>query len=106
MNIKLEFTVTSSFNFVFQSRGPGVPRKVGPCSYEMLWETSLACELTETDTGDSSAGDVAEACAITDGNYTYSLTSLKKTGDEFYTVQTPDKSRTFRVSSAFVCWPS
>ena len=81
-----------------QSRGPSPPRKVGPCSFEIIWDTSAACPLKETDTGDSGASSAAEPCAITNANYTYSLQSLKKSGSSFYTVQTPDKSRTFRVT--------
>ena len=84
-----------------QSRGPSPPRKVGPCSFEIIWDTSAACPLKETDTGDSGASSAAEPCAITDANYTYSLQALKKSGSSFYTVQTPDKSRTFRVTVKF-----
>ncbi|KAK7107906.1 cation-independent mannose-6-phosphate receptor-like isoform X2 [Littorina saxatilis] len=90
------YNITISFICIEgqQSRGPGVPRKVGPCSYEIIWDTSAACALKETDSGGSSAG----ACAITDNNYTYSLQTLNKSNGSFYTAQTPDKSRTFRLN--------
>ncbi|KAL8573519.1 hypothetical protein ACOMHN_047790 [Nucella lapillus] len=87
-----------------QSRGPSPPRKVGPCSYEVIWDTSAACALKETDSGQSSGGsnssssgsDAVPSCTITNNGYTYNLMSLKKRGDEFYTVQSGGK--TFRVN--------
>ncbi|XP_076467139.1 cation-independent mannose-6-phosphate receptor-like [Babylonia areolata] len=82
-----------------QSHGPSPPRKVGPCSYEVIWDTGAACALEETDSGDSDSGiddGTMPSCTVTDHGYTYNLASLKKSGDDFYTAHTG--SKTFRLN--------
>ena len=82
-----------------QSHSLSPPRKVGFCSYEIIWETHAACQVTDmatiiTNKTGQSVFDMD--CSVTDDFYTYGVTSLAKVNG-FYDVHSSDGSRHFRV---------